>query len=290
MYLTVYFFQNDYDVDYESGRSNSKKFEKYLTSVASKIIDLTKSNISTVLEVGAGSCDFANIFHSSTEIEYIAFDTSWRKSDMPEIPGIKTVQGLYDNQSNHQPDLLVLRHVLEHQSNVKEFISNISHENPEYIFIEIPCYEFVSRKNYHFFSYEHCSYFSKHSLKLLMSKFGYENIFLNMFLTMKILYQFLEKIKNLLMKKKNSIYEMQTSNKNSFKTFYKDLRKLFNKKSILWGGSGKGVMLLNILNIQKDKMKYIIDINPKKWWDYVPVTGQKILPLKGLLISNQRLF
>ena len=59
---------------------------------------------------------------------------------------IKTVQGLYDNQSNHQPDLLVLRHVLEHQSNVKEFISNISHENPEYIFIEIPCYEFVSRK------------------------------------------------------------------------------------------------------------------------------------------------
>ena len=57
---------------------------------------------------------------------------------------------------------------------------------------------------------------------------------------------------------------MQTSNKNSFKTFYKDLRKLFNKKSILWGGSGKGVMLLNILNIQKDKMKYIIDINPQK--------------------------
>ena len=116
------------------------------------------------------------------------------------------LQGLYDNQSNHQPDLLVLRHVLEHQSNVKEFISNISHENPEYIFIEIPCYEFVSRKNYHFFSYEHCSYFSKHSLKLLMSKFGYENIFLNMFLTMKILYQFLEKIKNLLMNKKKIQY------------------------------------------------------------------------------------
>ena len=78
--------------------------------------------------------------------------------------------------------------------------------------------------------------------------------FLNMFLTMKILYQFLEKKKKFAYEeKKNSIYEMQTSNKNSFKTFYKDLRKLFNKKSILWGGSGKGVMLLNILNIQKDK-------------------------------------
>ena len=39
-----------------------------------------------------------------------------------------------------------------------------------------------------------------------MSKFGYENIFLNMFLTMKILYQFLEKNKKFAYEEKKIQY------------------------------------------------------------------------------------
>ena len=69
-------------------------------------------------------------------------------------------------------------HVLEHQFNVSYFLRKLLFKNPKYIFIEIPCWEFVKKNNYHYFSNEHCSYFSKENINFLMNLLGYKKIFL----------------------------------------------------------------------------------------------------------------
>ena len=63
--------------------------------------------------------------------------------------------------------------LFEHQSDVNGFIKSISKEDPEYIFIEIPCSSYVLNNNYQDFSYPHCSYFDFLSINLLMDNNGY---------------------------------------------------------------------------------------------------------------------
>ena len=44
------------------------------------------------------------------------------------------------------------------------------------------------------------------------------------------------------------------------------------KKAVIWGGGSKGVSFLNFLEIH-EQIKYVVDINPHKQGNYIPVTG-----------------
>ena len=51
--------QLSYEVEYDASRGNSEIFNKYLISVADKLYKSVKGNVSKIVEVGAGDCQFS---------------------------------------------------------------------------------------------------------------------------------------------------------------------------------------------------------------------------------------
>ncbi len=276
----------DYKVEYDAKRSYSKYFKNYLKLIARELYLKTKK-AKNIIEVGAGDGKFAEelIKNYKTKINYSAFDVSWLVSQkgtqvhkVNKLNKLKKIPKYYDKKICLKPDLLVLRHVLEHQSNVKNFIKGLIFEEPKFFFIEIPCWEFVKKNNFHYFSNEHCSYYSKKNIEYFMSQFGYKKVFVK--------YVFNKEYIISLWEKKKIIKKLNFKFKSNFNFDYKKWKKNIKKKltnSIMWGAGGKGVMLLNLLDIKSNDMEFIIDSNPHLENKFIPGTDIKIFGItKGI--------
>ena len=282
--------QLSYEIQYDANRSNSDTFNKYLIDVAGKLTKSFKDNITKIVEIGAGDCHFSEqLSINMPDVEFSCYDPSWEVS---ETNGrINKIAGLYEDQKEC-PDLIIARHVLEHQYDVNGFIASISKEDPEYIFIEIPCASYVLKGNYHYFSHEHCSYLDSYSLNILMGNNGY-------------CVEFIEYVFNkeniIALYKKNCDYifindKKQKHNTNIFHNEYlkwKDrLLNKINKNDIIWGAGGKGVMMMNILDLDYKYIPFVVDINPDISGKFFPITGNEVIhpsKLKKQMTRNRRI-
>jgi hypothetical protein len=281
--------QLNYKVEYNACRSDSHVFNQYLSNVVKFVISNmdTKrplNKIYKVVEVGAGDCQFATMLNNSIKnVIYNAYDPSWEmcnvdiKHDNPCHQGGVNKFAEYYCIQNDNPDLVVSRHVLEHQSDVKKFISILCRENPEYIFIEIPCSSFVMKGNWHYYSNEHCSYLDTESLDLLMGKFEYKQVIIeHVFNTENIIAIYKRRVQ-----KKYLTPELSIKNSGiqfeKFKTWRRHTLEKINKNDMIWGAAGKGVMMMNILGMANDKIPFICDKNPDIWGKFIPITANKII-------------
>jgi hypothetical protein len=212
---------------------------------------------------------------------------------------IKLSNTAYDNKSFVNPNILILRHVIEHIKSPNFFFKKILHEKPKYLFLEFPCSDFVLKDNFHYFSNEHCSYFNKKSISILLNKFGYKIILAKKVFNNENFVVLAVKSK---IKKIRDEYKIYNYKKKSFQKYEKKffnfkkkiLRKInFLQKDIIWGASGKGVMLLNILGLNRRLMPYIVDLNKEIENTFVPVSSNKIISpssLSKILIDNSTIF
>jgi hypothetical protein len=53
------------------------------------------------------------------------------------------------------------------------------------------------------------------------------------------------------------------------------------KSGVLWGGGSKGVTFLNLFDL-RDRVKWVVDVNPKKHGKYIAGQGQRIVPVEYL--------
>jgi hypothetical protein len=248
--------QLDYNIDYNSDKSFSKSYDEYLKLIVKKIMKSLKYTPKRIVEVGAGDCHFAETFlkiHSS--LEFFVFDKNIKQS--VQNKNLFKNNKFYIDQ-NVKPDLVIARHTLEHIFDIKSFLSSLIHESPEYLFIEVPCSSFVLDNNFHYFSYEHCSYFDKYSLNLIMNKFGYFPLFID--------YAFNnENIISLFVKDSNDLKEQIFPLEKKITMDFNKWKSMQNIKmqngDIIWGASGKGVMLFNILEQDYKTQKKVVDSN-----------------------------
>tara|TARA_B100001964_G_scaffold192412_1_gene215088 strand:- start:122 stop:1249 length:1128 start_codon:yes stop_codon:yes gene_type:complete len=275
----------NYLVEYNANRSNSKVFNTYLNKISNDLF-LYLKNIKSIVEVGAGDCIFANklVKLYKKKIKYYAFDVSWllKKNITDNKTNLKIIKipDYYNKKYNFDVDLLILRHVLEHQYKVTDFLRKLLFKKPKYIFIEIPCWEFVKKNNYHYFSNEHCSYFSKENINYLMNLLGYKKIFLKFDFNK-------EYIISLWVINTKRILKINTEKKINFIFLnWKNKLKKLLKDSVIWGAGGKGVMLINILDLNSINMTYILDINPDLNNKFIPGTDIQIMHPKNINSLN----
>jgi hypothetical protein len=50
------------------------------------------------------------------------------------------------------------------------------------------------------------------------------------------------------------------------------------RRVVIWGAGAKGVTILSTLAIPLEAIEFVVDINPRKWYKYIPGTGQQIVP------------
>ena len=291
--------QLNYRINYNSNRSYSLIYKTYLNKIFLILKKKIKiKNLQNILEIGFGDGKFIKKFIKYKK-KIFGFDPAYKNKIITGYKGIILSNKIYDNKNFVNPNILILRHVIEHIKSPNLFFKKILHEKPEYLFLEFPCSDFVLNDNFHYFSNEHCSYFNKKSISIILNKFGYQIIF-----TQKVFNK--ENLVVVAIKsninKIDKEYKVYNYKKKSFENYEKKffnfktkiIKKInFLRKDIIWGASGKGVMLLNILNLNRKVMPYIVDLNEEIENAFIPVSSNKIISpkyLSKILTNNSVIF
>lgn len=260
----------DYVVDYESSRTHSPYFEHYLEKVCKELSNVCSVAGKTVAEIGCGDGHFLMKLRELVEFEGWGFEPSLnRVNNKPAYKDLTFVADYYDwNILGKKPDLIILRHILEHQSHMHDFLNGILggvKNAPHQIYIEIPAWEWiVAHDQVYAFSYEHCSYYTKNSLQRIMTEYGYT--------PRKIAFSFKDEyiqyfggkdtqvVDNNRCLDQDAMISVTRAFIERIPIILARLQTLFANASdtVLWGAAGKGTTLLNILDIDYGSVNSLV--------------------------------
>lgn len=275
-----------YQENYNNEQSSSLVFQKHCDAVLSKLMKyglLSKK----VVEIGCGKGYFLELLQKKN-VNCLGFDPAYEGQN----PRVKK-EYFSNKYSDINADLLILRHVLEHIKDPLTFIHEIAKSNnyKGKIYIEVPNFEWILRKNSFWdIFYEHCNYFTKKTLSMLFEKSSSGFLFGKQYI---YLIGDLSTLKNKIEVNKLVEYyeEFHIIEKiNEFKNFLSN-----NESIVIWGAGAKGSTFLNILDRNRQHVRFVIDICVSKQNKYVAGTGHKILgpdsiknqSIKTILVMNE---
>lgn len=274
--------QLSYQVEYNVSRKSSLVYNEYLSEVCDFVIESFQGTpVRRVIEIGAGDCSFAELLAERlVNIDrYYAFDPSWFASGEDKI--ITRISDYYVGDIGN-PDLVVARHVLEHQQDVRAFTELMATETPAFLFIEIPCREFVLEDNFHCFANEHCSYLGQDTLDFLMKDIGYQRlaakrVFNSEYIIAIYAHSERTPIKLDIADARSEIHEQNGMLSTSFLEWKNNLREKIDPGDLIWGANGKGVMMVNILDLDDLHIPFVCDKNKEIGGKFIPVMGNQII-------------
>jgi len=259
----------------------SKEYLSYQMMKAKELSNYTKSKIfETAVEIGAGAGLFIKEVNSKNKI---AFEPS--KEALQIDKNIKVINDyFYGGKNNIKADIVIMRQVLEHIENpknyIKEIIKTFTEKNNELIlYIEVPNADktFKLGRFYDIY-YEHCNYFSLNSLVKLGVELDLEII--------KISKDYDDEILSIVYRKNTKINIKKILNENEKNLKYLIYEKYKGKKIIGWGASGNGAAIINKLKINKNIISHIIDSDKNKQGKKIPGMGQPIIGYENLKELN----
>lgn len=276
----------NYDIHYQNEQSNSSVFQEHLQDVLNLLKKLGIAD-KKIIEIGCGKGIF---FEKMLEEGFncLGFDPTYEGNN-------ERIKKEYFNETHKgiNADVILMRHTLEHITQPFSFLHTIAKANNHkgYLFVEVPTFDWIANKNAFWdIFYEHCNYFNEQSLSAMFDECETGNLFGGQYI---YLWADLSKLRN-------TIPENVRFTKRSSLTFedklkeYKDL--LQNSKSIaIWGAGAKGSTFLNLLDKDKELIKYVLDINPAKQNKFVGGTGHPIYdpsvllkdPVDTILVMNE---
>ena len=260
-----------YDKNYQNEQGYSSEFLTHLHSI---VIFLEEQGFKKkkIIEIGCGKGFFLELLKKNGFVDVIGFDPAY-EGDNPDI--VKDYFG--EKYKSLNADVIIIRHVLEHIERPYIFLKmlrDLASSNTQ-VFIEVPDFNWITNKAAFWdIYYEHCNYFELEFITSLFSDSIVTSAFSGQYMYL------LAKLKNLKIPvlHKQSFSLLFESNLQSIKKFF-----LSNKPLVLWGGSSKGVTLLNLLDPKRELVEFVIDINPVKHNKYIAITGHKILSPDFLL-------
>ncbi len=276
----------NYDVHYQNEQSNSNFFTQHLHSVLTLLKYFGLEN-KKVVEVGCGKATFFEMMLNEG-INCWGFDPTYEGSN-------ERIQKKYfdETEKGIKADIIVMRHTLEHITKPFSFLHTIARANDYkgFLFIEVPSFDWIVEKNAFWdIFYEHCNYFTEHALSVMFLKSVTGNFFGGQYI---YLWADLSELKNTI--SGNSGFKKQRIL--SFDSKINEYKKLLSQSGsfAIWGAGAKGSTFLNLLDKNREFVKYVIDINPAKQNKFVagtghPIFSQQILlhsPVENILIMNE---
>lgn len=264
----------DYDDDYQNEQNYSKAFVEHLNSVADYLVDNGFQD-KNIVEIGCGKGYFTELLEKKGFKNIYGFDPAY-EGENPNI--IKDYFGKKHKSIN--ADLIILRHVLEHIENPYLFLKQIQDSTSvnAKILIEVPSFEWiVKNKAFWDIFHEHCNYFDREFLSSFFVQSETIEVFNSQyFLTLASLSEIKKPVSKF--RYPEHIFDSSSS---KIKEFLIKSRPL-----VIWGGSSKGVTLLNIFDKDKNIIDYCIDINPKKQNKFIATTGHEVVAPEALFENN----
>ncbi|MBI1878027.1 MAG: class I SAM-dependent methyltransferase, partial [Chloroflexi bacterium] len=172
----------EYTQVYENSLHFSPRFQSYAESVARHLIERYDLRDKEIIEIGCGKGDFLILLCELGGNHGIGFDPSY----VPDLnleagtEPITFIQDFYSERyANYKADLICCRHVLEHISSPRDFLSSVRYSMGNrfgsVVFFEVPNVLFTLRDlGIWDLIYEHYSYFSPNSLSQLFAGCGFD--------------------------------------------------------------------------------------------------------------------
>lgn len=283
--------------------SYAKGFVEYIDNFVEEINRVySEKKQPTVLEIGSSNGYLLKRMKNSGW-RVLGVEPSDKLVEDSLKQGVDTIRGYFGKDMTEeigkrivQPDVIVLRHVLEHLDCLEEIITAIKNilGNGRLI-IEVPYLKrIIEEKQFYAFFHEHLSYFSVTALYNLLSKGGlyihkvYENdleggsILISAdsdaeFRIEDNVKKYLENEKELLTEEKIEFFRKNIEDDiNSIKEIIVQAER--NNKSVAaWGAGQRGCTLVSFCNLQCDSIRYVIDVNENYWGKYIPGTDIPIV-------------
>ncbi len=273
---------------FNSGAQWGKHLAELNTGLKSR---LPKSPV--VIDIGCGDGSFLSDLASeySTQGRFIGFDPCGDvKPTKRPIEFYKSLFLPSEHVNEYEPDLILMRHVVEHLKTPASFLSSMalaasSCEKPIYLYCEVPCIDRVFQTHrLADFYYEHPSQFTTASFRQLLSSIG-SLVSIEHGYDREVIYGLVQLgLKPAQMVISANAGSFSGSIKESIKTVRDQVQKFKSKgqKIAIWGGTGKCASFMHHYELNWNEMDLVVDSDQRKVGSFVPGIGKKISSIKDL--------
>jgi hypothetical protein len=289
----------DYDTDYDNSLHHSHTFQVYTDGLIRRLTQEYDLRGKQVVELGCGKGTFLVDLCRAAD----AFGTGYDRSYDGDVsdPRVEFVRDYLSWDRPGDFDFFISRHVLEHLVEPYEFLAGLRRaagSRPVCGYIEVPdaIYDFErSPWNCH---YPHVSYFSATALGRLAVRAGFG--LRRLVRSFEGQYLALELGANLPTPDEVSFAGMgQAREREILASFRADyprisqgwrdrLDKIGYERTVVWGAGAKGLGFLNAVDRER-RLAAVVDLNPGKAGQFLPVTGHRIVgpdQLRSLNVST----
>ncbi|MDC2964680.1 class I SAM-dependent methyltransferase, partial [Gammaproteobacteria bacterium] len=265
--------------------NKGSNWQGFLAQTRSMLIEELPSN-PTVVEIGCGDGHFIRGLADSLDNKgsFLGFDPS---TSSESGQGIEFYPRLFEPMRDVEelkPDLIIMRHVLEHLTRPDEFLQSLAWasmlSNKEVkLYAEVPS---VDRVFYTYrlsdFFYEHFSHFCTSSFRKLLEGAGSIIKFQKGY-DAEVMFGLVSMRKNQASFDQAGatarFYERSQTTLGSIQKQMKELSSS-GKKIAIWGGTGKAAAFINYFGATRDLFPLVVDSDKIKAGQFVPGTGQRI--------------
>jgi SAM-dependent methyltransferase len=283
-------------VGYNVSLEHSPLYQKFIKTLASRLIERYDLREKVVLEVGCGNGFFLRTICAEGKNKGIGFDPSYAGDGGLSGQEILFIKDYYsERHAQHRGDLVCCRQVIDHLGNPKAFLKMIRRlmgdrrDAVAYFEVPNPQRRFQQLVPWNV-GYEHGSWFYPEAFSALFELSGFD--VREVAACHSGEYLGIEAVpakaphltggsawRTAALRLADDLKTRSQRCRETVSSWEERLRKMKrdNTRAIPWGAGERGIGFLSSLNIQ-DLMPFIVDINPGRIGKYLPGTGQKVMP------------
>jgi SAM-dependent methyltransferase len=288
---------HNYSAQYEETQGFSGTFQAFHRKLAEEMIEKYDLHGKKMIEIGCGKGEFLSLLCEIGKNTGVGFDPAFVSDRNPSAgdKNVEFVADFYSEKYTHvQGDFVCCKMTLEHIPDTASFMRtvrrSIGDRHDTVVFFQVPDMSRVLRDlAFWDIYYEHCSYFSAESLKLLFQETGFDvmDVWTDYDDQYLMITATPSKTTPISVPKPDStrvdqdiafFTEHQAARMATWKSKLEETRSS-GKRAVVWGSGSKGVAFLTALNQHTPdrEIEYAVDINPFREGKYMAGTGQEIV-------------
>jgi hypothetical protein len=284
-----------YEEEYENSQMFSPRFRQYAEELSDQLIANYDLHLKKIVEIGGGRGEFLRVICDRGNNVGVSFDPSYKPQPGDAIPvNVRFVTDYYTEKYVSEPaDLIICRHVLEHFSKPREFITTVrkavGDSKDLVVCFEVPNGNFILREQVCWeLIYQHCSYFTKRSLVTLFAECGFgvcdvKERFGGQFLTIEARAASGDAAPEYAWGGGEAEAALCEALGPAFSASiarwsdYLAEQRVNKRRVIVWGAGAKAVTFLNIVDPAGAVISHVVDVNPRKTGHFIGGSGQEII-------------
>ena len=285
-----------YGAGYDNNQGHSPFFADYLDALADRLVNEEGVKNARIVEVGCGRGDFLRKLvedpaHGNTGV---GFDPAYRGPDHDLGGRLRFERRYYDaSAANVAADVVVCRHVIEHVARPMELLravrAALAGSTAPRVFFETPCVEWILANAVIWdFFYEHCSLFSRQSLRTAFERANFavrslEHAFGGQYLWAEAALGNVaapERDAGEIVALAERFAKEERRSREEWSKRVRDLAK--SGKIAIWGAGAKGVTFAQLVDADCTLVDCLVDLNPNKQGKFTPGTGHPIVGVREL--------